>query len=273
MNAYVINQDQIKQYIAIAIAALVLSFIFGYIVGNIGDKSDQVAVVDTGVEPIVASDVDSSSIDENESAIKSADKTINKPVTKKTGDKTKAKQSKSDNKKAAEKKPEQKKIVKKVAPKKVAKAKPKPVKKEKPKEVKTAAVKQKVKTETKQSAKNSTDVKKSLLSNIAATNKQPQLDVSTLPNEMSMPKDEVTDGKRLYSIQAGMFASKTNALSFIEKLSAQKFDAYVTDFVSTSGAVKYNVRVGRFEERDKAREKLQDYQKYFSTPAYVVISQ
>jgi len=87
-----------------------------------------------------------------------------------------------------------------------------------------------------------------------------------------MVQDQV-DNKRLYSIQAGMFASRNNAESFIEKLAVEKFEAYVSDFVSTSGAVKYNVRVGRFDERDKAREKLKEYQKFFSTPAYVVISQ
>ena len=89
----------------------------------------------------------------------------------------------------------------------------------------------------------------------------------------AVQKLDQIDNKRAYSIQAGMFASKNNAESFIKKLAVEKFEAYVSDFVSTSGAVKYNVRVGRFEERNKAREKLKEYQKFFSTPAYVVISQ
>ena len=70
-----------------------------------------------------------------------------------------------------------------------------------------------------------------------------------------------------------MFASETNANSFIEKLSAKQFDAYVSSFVSSSGAIKYNVRVGKFEQRDQARVLLDDFQKAFSSPAYVVIAQ
>ncbi len=70
-----------------------------------------------------------------------------------------------------------------------------------------------------------------------------------------------------------MFSSETNANSFIEKLAAKKFDAYLSSFVSSSGAVKYNVRVGRFAQRDQARVLLKDFQQSFSSPAYVVISQ
>jgi len=70
-----------------------------------------------------------------------------------------------------------------------------------------------------------------------------------------------------------MFSSETNANSFIEKLSVKKFDAYISSFVSSSGATKYNVRVGKFAQRDQARELLREFQKSFSSPAYVVISQ
>jgi cell division septation protein DedD len=70
-----------------------------------------------------------------------------------------------------------------------------------------------------------------------------------------------------------MFASKTNAQSFIDKLSEKNFAAYVAEFVSSDGAVKYNVRVGHFPSREEARERLKDYQQLFSSPAYVVIAQ
>lgn len=82
-----------------------------------------------------------------------------------------------------------------------------------------------------------------------------------------------TSNQRVYSIQAGMFASKTNAQSFIDKLSEKDFAAYVAEFVSSDGAVKYNVRVGHFPSREQARERLKDYQRLFSSPAYVVIAQ
>ena len=79
--------------------------------------------------------------------------------------------------------------------------------------------------------------------------------------------------QRVYSIQAGMFASKTNAQNFIDKLSEKDFAAYVAEFVSSDGTVKYNVRVGQFSSREQARERLKDYQQFFSSPAYVVIAQ
>lgn len=79
--------------------------------------------------------------------------------------------------------------------------------------------------------------------------------------------------QRLYSIQAGMFASKTNAQSFIEKLSEKNFAAYVAEFVSSDGAVKYNVRVGHFPSREQARDRLKQYHQLFASPAYVVIAQ
>ena len=43
MKAYVINQDQLKQYIVIGIAALVLSFLFGYVIGGSVNESAKVA--------------------------------------------------------------------------------------------------------------------------------------------------------------------------------------------------------------------------------------
>lgn len=90
---------------------------------------------------------------------------------------------------------------------------------------------------------------------------------------LPVDKPATTSNQRAYSIQAGMFASKTNAHSFIDKLSEKDFSAYVAEFVSSDGAVKYNVRVGHFPSREQARERLKDYQQLFSTPAYVVIAQ
>lgn len=92
---------------------------------------------------------------------------------------------------------------------------------------------------------------------------------ASAPAKQSSP----ASNQRAYSIQAGMFASKTNAHSFIDKLSEKNFAAYIAEFVSSDGAVKYNVRVGHFPSREQARERLKDYQQLFSTPAYVVIAQ
>ncbi len=97
-------------------------------------------------------------------------------------------------------------------------------------------------------------------------------DLPATPIAPGTSADQLAGNKRHYSIQAGMFASKVNAASFINKLAEKNFEAYVSDFISTSGTVKYNVRVGRFEQRDQARELLREFQKSFSSPAYVVIT-
>jgi|GEM_PF-6746789 len=89
----------------------------------------------------------------------------------------------------------------------------------------------------------------------------------------SAEQSRAASNQRVYSIQAGMFASKTNAQSFIDKLSEKDFAAYVAEFVSSDGAVKYNVRVGHFSSREQARERLKQYQQLFASPAYVVIAQ
>lgn len=102
---------------------------------------------------------------------------------------------------------------------------------------------------------------------------EPVVAKAELPAKKPAQQSATTSNQRVYSIQAGMFASKTNAQSFIDKLSEKDFAAYVAEFVSSDGAVKYNVRVGHFPSREEARERLKDYQRLFSSPAYVVIAQ
>jgi len=235
MKAYVINQGQLKQYIMIAVAALVLSFLFGYIVGDSKNEAVQVAsgkTIDATAAPSLL-------------AMETDDKTLIKKNEKEAAQKN-LKKIQLENKKDVTNKAIQKNkvVVKKVVSNKQD-SKPATVKNKKPVILEKSVEREKKSTREAASTKpRSSDT---LVQNI--------------------------DNQRLYSIQAGMFASRNNADSFIEKLAVENFEAYVSDFVSTSGAVKYNVRVGRFDERDKAREKLKEYQKFFSTPAYVVISQ
>lgn len=102
---------------------------------------------------------------------------------------------------------------------------------------------------------------------------EPVVAKAEVPAKKPAQPPATSSNQRVYSIQAGMFASKTNAQSFIDKLSEKDFAAYVAEFVSSDGAVKYNVRVGHFPSREEARERLKDYQRLFSSPAYVVIAQ
>jgi len=259
MKAYVIDQAQLKQYIFIAIASLVLSFVFGYVVGDnqntvsqeTSKKDIDTAATDTPLPQAVKKDADSLTAKTEKKTVQKdpvkAKLEKKKETTKKTSQKNKAVVKQSSTKKS-ESKPA-------TAEKKKAVVQKKPVVKDvkststKPKAIETAA------------------------KAVSSKEKPLQKSTSTAPKSAETTVQDQFDNKRLYSIQAGMFASKQNAESFIEKLAVEKFEAYVSDFVSTSGAVKYNVRVGRFEERTKARERLKEYQKFFSTPAYVVISQ
>ena len=255
MKAYVIDQNQLKQYIFIAIAALVLSFAFGYIVGGGQNGTFQeepkttinTAVTDTHSELAMKKDANALS---GKAEKKIVQKDLKKPKSEKK---------KTETKKSIKK---DKTVVKKTSTNKSAS---KPSTTEKKKTV--------VQKKTVEKEKKSASTKPKVAAVNAATTEDKSTSAKAESSDSLIQDKGQVDDKRSYSIQAGMFASKNNAESFIEKLSVEKFDAYVSDFVSTSGAVKYNVRVGRFEERNKAREKLKEYQKFFSTPAYVVISQ
>jgi len=259
MKAYVIDQGELKQYIFIAIIALVLSFAFGYIVGD-GQDDDAQGMPEKTIDTAAT---DSSSPlpinkDANVTADKAGDKTAQKDLKK----------AKSEKKKETKKKPPQKpKTAVKKTSSKISDSKPAKAVKKKP------SVKKKIVEKEKKSAPIKPKTKEPAVTAVSADKKSIEKSTSPRTEPVDAKEQGQVDNKRLYSIQAGMFASRKNAENFIEKLAVEKFEAYVSDFVSTSGAVKYNVRVGRFEERNKAREKLKEYQKYFSTPAYVVISQ
>jgi len=257
MKAYVINQQQLGQSIAAVAVALIISFSLGYFAGSATGENETESHIENNT--LNAADPVESPAGDDEAAEKKT-----KVEAKQPGDKNKksgtedVKEKKSENTASSPTKPaaspqpetasrakkstvEKQSVVKKVSPEKVVSKPVAPVKSAK-------------------SVVSTPEVKPASNRDAISTDNRPQ-------------KTDSSSASRAYSIQAGMFASKNNAQSFVEKLSAEKFEAYVTDFVSSDGAVKYNVRVGRYEERDIAREKLKEYQKFFSTPAYVVIAQ
>jgi len=73
-----------------------------------------------------------------------------------------------------------------------------------------------------------------------------------------------------YSVQVGMFASKSNAEKFVNRLKDSGFDAYLEDFILASGAKKYNVRLGPYVEKVLARDNMSLYKQSYSTPAYII---
>jgi len=280
MNAFVINEEQLKKA-GLAMAVVVVAvFIAGYYLGSkqlfsVNNDAPLTAIdeanknVVTDASPVLP--VSNKAL-KNEATVKKTEqknkvKTVDK---KKESKKTPAKNNTS--KKIVSKKTDKKKTDKKADKKTPNKSTQKPVKKTTDKKV----------ISKKDTPKKTTAVKQSIKNNKEQVKKTPvlaqgaeKLDVvKKAKSEIDSAKTDSLGetGERIYSIQAGMFSSETNANAFIQKLSAKQFDAFVSDFVSSSGATKYNVRIGKFSQRDQARELLQEFQKSFSSPAYVVIS-
>lgn len=276
MNAYVIDQKQFKRYVIEIIVALVIAFSLGFVLGM------QQTQIDTGSDQIVAS--------ENETNLQSAEVTddklsSNKP-SKPVSAAEKAAEIKNKKKAATEKallekqksqqnNAEQDKVAKeKLALKKLAEKKLAKQKQDQEKLAQKKLAQKKIDQEKAAKEKAAKEKAAKAKQALALEKKKQQAaatDSSAVPAPSSSQKTQST--KRSFSIQAGMFASKSNAESFIEKLEAKNFEAYVSDFESSNGTTKYNVRVGKFENREKARESLKEFQKSFSSPAYVVIAQ
>ncbi|RDH84431.1 MAG: hypothetical protein DIZ80_02840 [endosymbiont of Galathealinum brachiosum] len=263
MSVFVINEDQIKKIILAFVVAVVISFLLGYFTGagNLfkSDRSDQFDKAQTKQ----TSEAGKVKIDQAGDTLKPEKKNVlidREKDAKESADK-KAAEKKAADKRAKDKKAKDKKIAeKKKADRKAA---------EKKKAEKKAAEKR-LADKKKAAEKKIEEAKKQAAIKEAARKKQ--ADKNLQADGVDQTDVEAVSNARFYSIQAGMFASESNAGSFIDKLSEKQFDAYVSSFVSSSGATKYNVRVGKFEKRDQARTLLKEFQKSFSSPAYVVIT-
>ncbi len=273
MKAFVIGEDQVKQYVLAILAALVLAFSLGYV---LGDRSLERLVNSTPIFPVPATSevapenpADDTKAPENEKAEDKQQAAAEKQEAEKLAAQKKLEEKQAEEKKeaeriAAQKQAEQKKLEeKKAAAKREA---------EKRAAAKRAA--EKKAAEAKRLAEQKAAEERKLAEQKAAAEKTAQAqEQASAATTTPQTAQAAATNRRYYSIQAGMFASKANAMSFIEELAEKNFEAHVSDFVSSSGATKYNVRVGRFEERNQARELLREFQKSFTSPAYVVITQ
>ncbi len=238
MKVFVIDQAQLVRYALLTLAAVVLSFLLGFLSAlqlampqpsevSVLQMSEEAAQTDEISADSPADSLDSTQPSGSESTDESTEAATAAEAEKKSQPEVKTEQKTTQQKSEAQ--PESR-------PKSRPEPEPTPV----------AAIAEQPVTESPQST-----------TNVSVAAKPPA----------------PASNQRVYSIQAGMFASKTNAQSFIEKLSEKNFAAYVAEFNSSDGAVKYNVRVGHFPRREQARERLKEYQQLFSTPAYVVIAQ
>ncbi len=233
MKVFVIDQAQLVRYALLALAAVVLSFLLGFLsaLQLATPPSSEVSVLQMSEEAAQTEETPANPPDSTQSSGSNSTEESTEAATAAEAEK------KSQPKVTTEQKTTQQKPEPKPAPP-LAKAK-QPAKKPSP----------------------------SAQPDSQATT--PSATAETTVAEQPAP----AGNQRVYSIQAGMFASKTNAQSFIDKLSEKGFAAYVAEFVSSDGAVKYNVRVGHFSSREQARERLKEYQQLFSSLAYVVIAE
>ena len=252
MKAFVINEDQIKVAGLSLVVVIALAFLSGYFTGSAQLFSSN--KVSTQEEKLAL-----------EKAGESGSKNEITPVLSAAELKAKNASDKIKKTKPLEKKSE-KKSVKKTTPRNNKKNNKKDDKK-----IKNKVDNKKQAKENKKAAE-----KKVVDKKVVDKNRDSKVDKTKKTTDKIVDhksKTKPTNENQTYSIQTGMFSNENNAKAFIEKLSLKNFDAYTNDFVSSSGAIKFNVRIGKFSSREQARELLKEFQKSFSSPAYVVISQ
>ncbi len=299
MKPFVINENQVRAYALGAIGALVLSFMLGYVTGIFisGESNSDLALItdeNSVIQEEHASGSNQQSVSNEPAKLTQQKQATDESLAKQQIEETaaaeklaqkkaaeeKAAAEKLAQKKAAEKKAAERKAAERKAAERKAAEKRAAEKKAAEKRAQKLAAEKKA-AEEKAAAEKAAADKKAAEKKAAEQAEAERLLAENDTQSMSVtessgnPSDDTvtSNNKRYYSVQAGMFASKTNAMSFIDELAEKQFEAHVTDFISSSGATKYNVRVGRFEERNQARELLREFQKSFTSPAYVVITQ
>ncbi len=77
-------------------------------------------------------------------------------------------------------------------------------------------------------------------------------------------------GKIKYSIQVGMFGRLLNAEKKMQRLQAQQYSAYVSDFTNKNNEVRYNVRFGYFMDKKTAITALKKFKISQQSDGYLV---
>lgn len=75
----------------------------------------------------------------------------------------------------------------------------------------------------------------------------------------------------LFTVQAGVFENRDNAMKLVNELNARGFEAYTEEFVTASGETKFNVRFGRHSDRDQVQRKLTRFKQLYTTSAYIIV--
>jgi len=281
MTPYVIDNKKRQEYFLFLIFFTVIGFGLGYFFGYQHGHSVEKATVAV-TQPSPVDGVQKQAANVSASKEKSAQNTPkdNKKKPVKLADKT-DKVDKKKNKKVVKKEKSKPKVKKKPKPKVVKSNKSKA---EKPKKVTKKITRPEAKA--KQIVQAKPAVKKpvveksaAVVKNLQSASEKQQAMKSVIQNKEALKLDkqvienDLSDKKTTgYSVQAGMFAKKENAEKYADELKKRGFEAFVVDFISSSGKQKYNVRFGRFSQRNIASNKMAEYKKLFTTPAYIVIN-
>ncbi|HEX5635469.1 MAG TPA: SPOR domain-containing protein, partial [Gammaproteobacteria bacterium] len=75
----------------------------------------------------------------------------------------------------------------------------------------------------------------------------------------------------VYTVQAGVFENRDNAMKLVNELNNKGFDAYVDEVVTGSGDSKFNVRFGRHSDREQVQRKLTRFKQLYTTSAYIIV--
>ena len=74
-----------------------------------------------------------------------------------------------------------------------------------------------------------------------------------------------------YTVQAGAFDNRDNAMKLVADLNAKGFDAYAAESINSIGEIKFNVRFGRHSERDLVQKRLARFKQLYTTSAYIIV--
>ena len=267
MTPYVIDkQKQLTIYLLFVLGIIIsfgLGFVFGFKIANPGSMLDSLPAIEQPAE--AEQPVEENTTDETDDSKKKPDETIDKKSQEEKASDQKKTVSQTNKPKAVETKKtassqtQQKKEIKSTAAKPVATPQKTPV-----------TVSQPVKTVEKPVVKVAQITSPPAANPVSVEAVKEKQNTET-DNTEKTTADNTDKKKPHYSVQAGLFASRDNAVTFLDELLSNGFDAYLLDFVSSSGDVKYNVRFGRSDDRDVTKKRLEEFRQAFNTPAYIVI--
>ena len=321
MSAFVIDDKKKRQYLAVFVVSIIISFALGFTSGyftNLSPSSqsyDQLkselfgdsAPAGDDASQQRASDVDEPRAEENPDADKTDDNKESDekevqgktPVKKtETGAREAAPEKQSASTRSsvrvAERKPPapRAKPVTVSATRPVAKPEPKPAPKPRavekaesgPKpepvpEPKPEPVEQPARLQAEQTSAPTRPPEENLAPTRPPVTDSAKLPVAYVPEEqtrapVSAEDDSAASGetRRHYAVQVGMFANRDNAQKLVYELVDDGYDAYMDEFTASDGALKYNVRFGRFADRASVQSRLADYKREYASPAYIIIT-